>query len=403
MKTVAVLGGGPGGAFAAGRLARDGFDVVLADEKLAWEKPCGGGLTAKAYRRYPFLMNHPGPKKVIRRVAFTTPDAGRVELRLDEPILIYSRTDLNGLLLHRAQEAGARLVKTRVLGIERAGRQWRIRTRTGLLASDFCVVATGARNSLRGMGTVFDAGDVMRTVGYYIPGDSDRVELEFLPPAAGYIWVFPRCGHLSVGICGKGVPAAALRRHLEDYMRRHRLGFENAPLFSHLLPSLSVQSWEKARFAGEGWLAVGDAAGLADPITGEGLYYALRSAELAAEAVRSAGGDEAGIAATYQRAVTTDFGADLAYAARLFPRFYSGRLLGRPVTLRMVQFLRRSPTFARIVQDLFSGTQPYRRLELRVSANLMRTLLETAASFLPGWRDRTGVSGAAVNRAERAG
>jgi len=69
----------------------------------------------------------------------------------------------------------------------------------------------------------------------------------------------------------------------------------------------------------------------------------------------------------------------------------------------MVQFLRRSPTFARIVQDLFSGTQPYRRLQLRVSANLMRTLLETAASFLPGWRDRTGVSGAAVNRAERAG
>ena len=52
MKRVAILGGGPAGAFAAEKLASAGLGVVLMDEKLAWEKPCGGGLTHKAYSQY---------------------------------------------------------------------------------------------------------------------------------------------------------------------------------------------------------------------------------------------------------------------------------------------------------------------------------------------------------------
>ena len=63
MKTVAVLGGGPAGSFAAERLAQAGLKTVLFDEKLAWEKPCGGGLTYKAYSEYPFLSRIRRPKK----------------------------------------------------------------------------------------------------------------------------------------------------------------------------------------------------------------------------------------------------------------------------------------------------------------------------------------------------
>src|ERR1700732_3335789 len=57
VKRVAVLGGGPAGAFAAAQLASAGLDTVVLDEKLAWEKPCGGGLTYKGYHQYPFLMH----------------------------------------------------------------------------------------------------------------------------------------------------------------------------------------------------------------------------------------------------------------------------------------------------------------------------------------------------------
>ena len=55
MRTVAVLGGGPAGAMAACQVVAAGARAILFDEKMAWEKPCGGGVTYKAYKQYPFL------------------------------------------------------------------------------------------------------------------------------------------------------------------------------------------------------------------------------------------------------------------------------------------------------------------------------------------------------------
>src|SRR5690348_10866285 len=107
MKRVAVLGGGPAGAFAAEQLASAGLDAVLFDEKLAWEKPCGGGLTYKAYATYPFLIQNDTPKKLITETVLCAPKAGAVSLHLDDPLLIYSRLDLNRMLLERAERAGA--------------------------------------------------------------------------------------------------------------------------------------------------------------------------------------------------------------------------------------------------------------------------------------------------------
>src|ERR1700729_3769845 len=130
MKRVAVLGGGPAGAFAAERLARAGLETRVFDEKLAWEKPCGGGLTYKAYRDYPFL--------IITDTFLAAPKAGAVKMALSRPLVIYSRLDLNRMLLDRAEEAGAQLEKTRVLDIERTGKGWLLRTRHGSLETDFC-------------------------------------------------------------------------------------------------------------------------------------------------------------------------------------------------------------------------------------------------------------------------
>src|SRR5438270_2882231 len=82
MKRVAVLGGGPAGAFAAERLARSGMETVVLDEKLAWEKPCGGGLTYKAYRDYPFLIENNTPKKFITETCLAAPKSGSVRMGL---------------------------------------------------------------------------------------------------------------------------------------------------------------------------------------------------------------------------------------------------------------------------------------------------------------------------------
>src|SRR5438477_4346977 len=107
MKTVAVLGGGPAGASAAERLAAAGLNTILFDEKLAWEKPCGGGLTFKAYNEYPFLIDNPWPKKFVHQTVIGAPKAGQATMDLSHPLVIYSRFDLNGMLLERAEHAGA--------------------------------------------------------------------------------------------------------------------------------------------------------------------------------------------------------------------------------------------------------------------------------------------------------
>lgn len=379
MKRVAILGGGPAGAFAAEQLASAGLDIVVFDEKLAWEKPCGGGLTYKAYHQYPFLIDNSTPKKLISETVLAAPHSQPATLRLREPIVIYSRLDLNRLLLDRAQRAGAQLEKTRVLEVNRSTGGWRLLTKAGALDADYCIVATGARNPLRDVGTQLTGADTMAALGYYVPGQRDRIDIQFLPQLEGYIWIFPRCGHLSVGICGKGEPAISLRKRLERYMEEKGLSAKGAAFYSHLLPSLETPAWKKNRVAGDGWMAIGDAAGLVDPITGEGLYYAIRSADLAAKALLSEISGLAGQA--YRRMLRRDFAADLEFGSRLAKRVFLGKFLFAAVPARMVQFTHRSPRFAAVMQDLFAGTQSYLDLKKRLLQNLNGSLYEIAMSF----------------------
>jgi geranylgeranyl reductase family protein len=387
MKRVAVLGGGPAGAFAAERLASAGLATVVLDEKLAWEKPCGGGLTAKAYRRYPFLLDNDLPKRLVAHTLLAAPGAGAARLSLREPLVVYSRLDLNRLLLERAERAGARIEKTRVLEVTRSGGPWTVRTTGGTLQADFCIVATGARNSLSNVGTQWRPDDAMRALGYYVPARQDHIDIQFLPQLEGYIWVFPRCGHVSVGICGKGVPAQMLRARLEAFMLERQLPARGASFFSHLLPALGASGWRNNRLSGPGWVAVGDAGGLVDPITGEGLYYALRSADLAAEALLSEAHAPAEKPRVYRDLVMRDFAADLAHGAAIAPRFFLGKFMSGPVPQRMVQFLRRSPCLRELAQDLFAGAQSYLGLKSRLQRNLQGALAETLMSFLLGRRE----------------
>lgn len=381
MKRIAVLGGGPAGAFAAERLARAGLRTVVFDEKLAWEKPCGGGITYKAYKQYPFLIDNDIPKKLINEAFVGAPGTGACRMRLSRPLVIYSRLDLNRMLLERAERAGAQIEKARVRELIRTDRGWRVRTTAGTLEADFCIVATGARNSLREVGTQWSAENVMYTLGYWVPAEQEHIDIQFLEGLEGYIWVFPRCGHLSVGIGGKGEPAAQLRRRLERFMLERGIPFKDAQFYGHMLPSLSPSAWRRNRVAGEGWLAVGDAGGLVDPITGEGLYYAIRSADLASQVVIDEAHAPAEKPWTYRSLLTWDFAADLEFGARLAKRFFLDKLLFSSVPARMVQFMRRSPRFLSVVEDLFAGTLPYQNLKERLLRNLNGTLQEILWSF----------------------
>jgi geranylgeranyl diphosphate/geranylgeranyl-bacteriochlorophyllide a reductase len=382
MKRIAVLGGGPAGAFAAERLAGAGLETRVFDEKLAWEKPCGGGLTYKAYQHYPFLLENNVPKKLVTGTCLAAHGAGAVKMDMTRPLVIYARQDLNRMLLERAERAGAQLEKTRVLEISRLDNRWLIKTQQGTLEADYCIVATGARNPLRNVGTEWTAADTMSALGYYVASDQSHIDIQFLPKLEGYIWVFPRCGHLSVGICGKGEPAQSLRARLERYMSEKGIPWHGAPFYSHMLPSLASSAWRNNRVAGDGWLAAGDAAGLVDPITGEGLYYAMRSGDLASQVVLDDSHARAAKPQAYRELLRRDFTDDLAFSAGMARRVFLGRFLFDAIPARMVQFVRRSPRFRGVVQDLFAGTQPYLGLKTRLLNNLAGTLYEVFMNFV---------------------
>src|SRR4029078_508781 len=132
----------------------------------------------------------------------------------------------------------------------------------------------------------------------------------------GYIWIFPRADHFSAGICGhmEGRSTAELPQCWEEHLREFGLSHESGKFYAHILPSLTPESLRNMQLCGEGWAMIGDAAGLVDAITGEGLYYALRSAELVSEAI------VCGAPESYAIAAQQEIIAELERAARIADR-----------------------------------------------------------------------------------
>ena len=377
-KQIAIVGGGPAGAFAAEQVARAGCEVTLFDEKLAWEKPCGGGLTDKALVRWPFLREAGVERNWITDCELIAPSGRKACFRLDRPIAIFSRLTLNGLMLERARNAGAVLVGERIVSIEGNAGNWILRSSSAEHRAEYLLLAAGARNPFRGQfAQALGPDDLMVAAGYYVPGTRQTLQVQFLEGLHGYLWVFPRLDHFSVGICGRmGQSTAELRRRLEALLPNFGMSTEGARFYAHIIPSLSETSFERLALCGKGWAIAGDAAGFVDPITGEGLYYALRSGELFAQAVRNQTPE------SYAELVKRDFLPELVRAAQIADRFYSGEWMGNSVIERMVQLTTRSPGFRDLMRDLFAGVQEYSTLRSRVYRSLPKIAAEALVSTL---------------------
>lgn len=389
--TIAIIGGGPAGSRSAETLAQGwglrhrangAHRVMIFEEKIGWEKPCGGGLTHKGLARYPFLAEASEGGKLVHDVELLAPTGEAVLFHLRLPMAVYSRAVLNRLLLRRAEEAGAELVADRILAMRRASAGWELQGRARTYHADFVVLAAGARTRLRQeLADDFTPRDFMLTFGYYLPGNSDLVRVQFYKEFEGYAWAFPRRDHLSVGICGKvgedRMPG--LRERLMTFMQKFDYAPDQGQVFSHLLPALSILGWGRLQLAGQGWALAGDSAGLVDPVTGEGIYYALRSGEILAETLLE------GLPEAYPERVWEEFGHALALGARLARLFYYGNFLGGGVTARMVEFGARSEHLLEVVEDLVEGSQSYRGLTGRLCQGMAHMLLDTGRGL---WRER---------------
>jgi flavin-dependent dehydrogenase len=376
---IAIVGGGPAGALAGALLAAGGRKVLLFDEKLAWEKPCGGGLTHKALRQYPFLIDVGNRSNPVTHCELISPSGQRVRFRMQYPVAIFSRLALNGLLLERAQNAGVDVRRERVTRISGTDRDWRLITCNGEFRAEYLILAAGARNPFRAQFLPpISADDLMVTAGYFISGRHSLLQIQFLKGITGYIWVFPRPDHVSAGIAGKmgETSTAELRRTLERWLEQNGFALEGARFFSHILPAPRSQTLETLEVCGEGWAVVGDSAGLVDPITGEGLYYALRSAEMCAQAFL------AQRPAEYKAQLEEEILPELRLAARVSRRFYAGQVFGESILEWMVSLTLQSENFRNLMSDLFAGIQGYRDLQSRLYRSLPSLMAEGLAGTL---------------------
>ena len=368
---VAIVGAGPAGSLLAKKLAEGGVDATVFDASHPREKPCGGGLTGKALRELPAApVDDPLPARLVSSCRFEA-EGGAVEVPLREPVAVASRRELDAWLLRRAIAAGARHVAERVVAVGPG----EVRTaRDGPRRFDLVVGADGASSLVRRtfLGPLPKERLAM-AVGWYSRGEAPMI-VRFTPPLSGYLWAFPRPDHVGVGICAPlgEVPTRALLERLEREVARTMpaLWDPEAERYAHTIPSPSVDPRDILEAAGDGFALVGDAAALADPITGEGIFYALRSAALLAETLLAEGSPT-----RYPQRILEDFGRDLLKAAALQRRFYAPGFAGRTV-----RYAGRSPAIRAVLGDLVLGQQGYVGLKRRLLRTLPRFLVEAAWS-----------------------
>ena len=397
---VLVVGAGPAGSFAAEKLARAGARAALFDGRPAGEaKACGGGVTSKALKAWPFLLEAGG--RSITEVEMVSPAGEGVRLKLAEPFAIYSRCALDSYLRGRAEDAGARVFECRVsLSKEKtADGHWVVRERGGgSWGGRVLVAADGANSAIaRRLAGPLSNSDMEVAFGYRTPldeADEAPTVIAFLPRWAGYAWAFPRLDHISFGIATAqdAFEHGALDRMLWDFMVKYYRGREEgdaargedgdgrggacareveerlrltAERYAARIPGLAPETFDSRRAAGADWALLGDAAGFADPVTGEGIYYALRSAELFAESFL------AGDVASYEGMWRADFGGELRRASKVRRRFY-GDFWGGPFTDRMVKLARAHPGIRRTLRELIAGDQGYLDLKRTLARRALK-------------------------------
>src|SRR5688572_16820039 len=186
---LAVVGGGPGGSWAAILLARRGHNVTLIDPQAPWEKPCGGGITTKALTRFG-IFESDLPRKSVERITVFFGDKHSISVVPESPLAVVSRRELGQYLLDEARRCGVRIVSDRVTQIHDEVQAWRIRTRQDELHAEYLIGADGARSFVRRtLGKSLQPEDLCITLGYFIPGDVEpHMKIYFVASLEGYIW-----------------------------------------------------------------------------------------------------------------------------------------------------------------------------------------------------------------------
>jgi geranylgeranyl reductase family protein len=284
---VAVVGAGPAGSTAAYGLSRAHARVLLVDKaRFPRDKPCGGGLTMRAVRQLPFSVE-PVVEDRITRARCRLRYGPVIERESDQVLcLMTQRRRLDAYLAEQAAEAGVDFRDGVRVSVES---DTRLRVDGEPIQVDALIGADGANGvTARTLGL---AGGIVNGVALegnlpydQLPDGDWRglLVLELATVPGGYGWIFPKADHVNVGVGGWGHEGPRLRQHLRVLCEHYGVELRRlTELRGHRLPMRRPET----RLAKGRALLVGDAAGVLDPVSGDGIYEAFVTARLAAEHV----------------------------------------------------------------------------------------------------------------------
>jgi geranylgeranyl reductase family protein len=286
-----VVGAGPAGSTCAHRLASAGANVLVLDRaRFPRDKPCGGGVTGRAARLLPFSVD-PVVEEVVTSVRMRLRFGGWFERGDGEPlVLMTQRLRLDAYLLEQAACAGAEVRDGLKVERAQAGPEGVEVTAGGERLHAAALVGADGVNGIcsraLGLGGNQAVGVAMEgNVGYDRLRTEDyrgRAVLELGVLPGGYGWVFPKGDHVNVGLGGWEREGPRLRERLRDLCAAHDISYDDLDgLRGYRLPLRSPSS----RLARGRAAIVGDAAGLVDPVSGDGIFEAFLSGKLASDAV----------------------------------------------------------------------------------------------------------------------
>jgi geranylgeranyl reductase family protein len=328
---VAVVGGGPAGSTCSYELAKNGVDVVLFDHSHPREKPCGGAISGRIFEEFKI------PENVIERhvdwLVLENQYGMKTKIFRKNMGIVVMREKFDYLLFKQAKKL-AKTVEEMVIGVKKDGNFWQIKTNTKKFKTRILIGADGCSSLVRK--TVFkpiDKNLLGYCVGYHLPHKREYIEKKFLNALElyflgkpylniGYVWIFPKSDFVTVGI-GAKLGTKNLKESLDEFIELHpaakrlsNVSFRNIKIHSHIVPAISDANFFNLPTTGKNWILIGDAAGHVNPITGEGIYYAMTGGKLASKSYLE------GNINLFEKFWRKKYGSDLYYGARLQKLFY---------------------------------------------------------------------------------
>ncbi|HEB31929.1 MAG TPA: hypothetical protein ENI15_13810 [Spirochaetes bacterium] len=281
---ITIVGAGPAGSMAAYKLAKGGKKVILFDHRAPWEKPCGGMIGPGTIEKHPIMLKYSYPKTIHNGINLISPRSDKTFIASSQPFPAVSRLELGKFLINQAEKAGAAFLRQKVLAISRDGLKWNIETEQGSYMSELIIGADGAGSIVRKtiIGKI-PGKYLLRACGFFMDGISEKQYTAKYLDIHGFIWFVSRPHDSSAGIIARlgTLSSKDFFNKLDEFLQENYPGAKPINKWTAFIPIINDPAFFELPCCGDNWLLIGDAAGHVDPISGGGIAYALKSAELA--------------------------------------------------------------------------------------------------------------------------